>query len=450
MSTATQTRRAQLLSAEQLREQQEISGREGLASLLAAVRRMMNWLLSPFRLAARVLFKPKEVAGVSPAADQTGPADRAADLASAFNDDVSIPSSTSSPTLGKGDEMEFNELMKQVAENPGGGLDVEVTGTADDLDAVMPMLLRQVEQILKMHLPLDANETQVAAHLVSLAESAEASRYAHRMVSHQVDNALKAVVADPKYVGLSAGTIENMVRAAAKSPEAAAEFGEGSAEQRLLARLALRDKIAADFSLQMRQMAVALAPMIGAAKSADEMEGRGKELLVSAMQAAEVSRTQLRVRHAAHGTVKVLPETLPEVADGVSEAISQVVHAASEKLAAEAAQLEVGESAVEATESVVAAPAPVAQAAADAAAPVEAAPEAVVSTEVVAPAAATAPAPAPSATTVTAAAVAVKSVVAAGMFGGAATVHRSASEIDDVNIIDDAFAGEEGETLVGG
>lgn len=443
MSTAIQTRRAQLLSAQQLHEQQETSGREGLANLLAAVRRMMNWLLSPFRLVARVLFNSKPVAGVSPAADQTGPTDRAADPASAFNDDVSIPSSMSSPTTGKGGEAEIDGLMKQVAENPDGGLDVEVTGSADDLDAVMPMLLRQIDQILKMHLPLDANETQVAAHLISLAESAEASRYAHRMVSHQVESALKAVVADPKYVGLSVGTIENMVRAAAKSPDAAADFGEGSAEQRLVARLVLRDKIAADFSLQMRQMAVALAPMIGAAKSAGEMEGRGKELLVNAMQAAEVSRTKLRVRHAAHGTVTVLPETLPEVTDAVSEAIGKVASAASEKQAADAAQLAVVGSAAGATETSSAATTPAAQAAPEAAAA-----EAVASPEVVAPAAVAAPAPSP--TTVKAAATAVKSIVAGGMFGGVATVHRSEAEMEAENVVDDAFAGEEGETLVGG
>jgi hypothetical protein len=48
-AAATQTRTAQLLSAQQLREQQETSGREGLASLLKAVRRMLDWLLMPFK-----------------------------------------------------------------------------------------------------------------------------------------------------------------------------------------------------------------------------------------------------------------------------------------------------------------------------------------------------------------------------------------------------------------
>lgn len=451
MSTATQTRRAQLLSAEQLREHQEISGREGLSSLLAAVRRMMNWLLSPFRLVARVLFKPKEVAGVLPATDKAGQADRAAAPGTASVDDVSFDSLAPGDAARNGDDPELGGLMKQITENPGGGLDVEVTGKAEDLDAVLPMLLRHIDQILKTHLPSDAQEAHVAAHLVALAETAECSRYAHRMVSREVDSAMKAVVADPKYLGLSAGTIENMVRAAAQSPEAAAAFGDGSAEQRLLARLAVRDKIEADFSLQMRQMAVALAPVIGTAKSAAEMDGRGKELLTSVMQAADAARNKLRVRHAAHGSGKALPETLPEVGDALGEAIGHVASAMNEKRAAEAAALEAGELAGEATEPVVASAAPAAQADGEATpaavAEVQVAPEAVSLDKVAEPAAA---APSPSATTVKAAAVAVKSVVAAGMFGGTAVVSRTAAEMDDVNVVDPAFDVEEGETLVGG
>lgn len=453
MSTATQTRRAQLLSAEQLREQQETTGREGLSSLLAAVRRMMNWLLSPFRVVARVLFNSKQAAGVSPAADKTGPADRAAAPATASVDDVSFDSLAPADAAREGGDVDLGAVMKQIKENPNGGLDVEVTGKAEDLDAVLPMLLRHIDQILKTHLPSDAQEAHVAAYLVALAETAECSRYAHRMVSREVDSAMKAVVADPKYLGLSAGTIESMVRAAEQSPEAAAAFGDGSAEQRLLARLALRDKIEADFSLQMRQMAVALAPVIGTAKSAAEMEGRGKELLTSVMQAADAARNKLRVRHAAHGSGKVLPETLPEVGDALGEAIGHVASAMNEKRAAEAAALEAGELAGEATESVAASAAPAVQADGEAApaalAEVQAAPEAVMLAKVAEPVAA-APAPAPSATTVKAAAVAVKSVVAAGMFGGASTVQRSAAEMDDVNVVDPAFDTEEGETLVGG
>jgi len=453
MSTVTETRRAQLLSAEQLREQQEVSGREGLASLLAAVRRMMNWLLSPFRVVARVLFKPKEAAGVLPAANKTGPADRAAVPANASVDDVSFHSLAPGETAGGGEEPELG-LMKQIAENPDGGLDVEVTGRAEDLDAVLPMLLRHIDQILKTHLPSDAQEAQVAAHVVALAETAECSRYAHRLVAREVDSAMKAVVADPKYLGLSAGTIENMVRSAAQSPDAAAAFGEGSAEQRLLARLAVRDKIEADFALQMRQMAVALAPMIGAAKSAGELEGRGKELLTGAMRAAEVTRNKLRVRQAAQGTAKVLPETLPEVIDAVGAAIGQVASAMSEKREADAAALVAAETAGTATESAgtvstVAEPAAV-DAAPAAAAAVDVVPLA--KAETPAPAApALAPAATPSAATVKAAAGAVKSVVAAGMFGGVATPTRSAAELDEVNIIaDDGSVLEEGETLVGG
>lgn len=453
MSTATQTRRAQLLSADQLREQQEITGREGLASLLAAVRRMMNWLLSPFRVMARVLFKSKEVAGVLPAADKTGHADRAAAPATASVDDVSFDSLAPSDAARTGDDPELTGLMKQIAENPGGGLDVEVSGKAEDLDAVLPMLLRHIDQILKTHLPSDAQEAHVAAHLVALAETAECARYAHRMVSREVSSAMKAVVADPKYLGLSAGTIENLVRAAARSPEAAAAFGDGSAEQRLLARLGVRDKIEADFALQMRQMAVALTPAIGSAKSAAEMEGRGKELLTSVMQAADAARNKLRVRHAAHGSGKVLPETLPEVGEALGTEIDYVVAAMNEKRASEVAALDTGELAGEVVAASAGPAAPAGGEAAPAVVPeMQAAPEAVVlltkSAEPVV--AASALAPAPSATTVKAAAVAVKSVAAAGMFGGTSVVSRTVAEMDDVNIVDPAFDMEEGETLVGG
>jgi hypothetical protein len=435
MSTLAETRRAQLISAEQLREQQEMSGREGLASLLAAVRRVMNWLLSPFRLAARVLFNSKEVAGVSPAADQDGPANRAVVPAV---DDVTLNASALQ-SVGKGDDAQVGMLMKQIAENPDGGLDVELTGKAEDLDAVLPILLRHIDQILKTHLPSNAHEAQVAAHLATLAETAECSRYAHRLVSREVDSAMKAVVNDPKYLGLSAQSIEYMVRAAAQSPDEAEVFGEGSAEQRLMNRLAVREKIEADFSLQMRQMAVALAPMIGTARSADEMDGRGKELLVCALQAAEAARHKLRVRHAAHGAAKVLPETLAEVADAVSEAIGQVSSAASEKLAADSAVTEAVEQAGEAP---VLAPA---------AAPAPAPAPAETAVGNAAPVVAAAPVLAKSAAPVNAAAVAVKSVVAAGMFGGATAAHRTAEEIDAVNVVDSAFEDEEeGETLVGG
>lgn len=457
MSTATQTRTAQLLSAQQLREQQEISGREGLASLLAAVRRMMDWLLSPFRLVARVLFKPKAVAGDVPVSQNKQSADRAADPASGF-DDVSVADLAPVATDAKTGEPEFGGLMKPIAENPDGGLDIEVTGKADDLDAVLPMLMRHIDQILKTHLPSDAQEAQVASHLVALAETAEYSRYAHRLVSREVDGAMKAVVNDPKYVGLSVGTIQSMVRQAAQSPEANALFGEGSAEQRLLARLAVRDKIEADFALQMRQIAVALAPMIGDAKSVEEMQGRGKELLASALQAGAMTNTTLRVRNAAHGARKDLPETLPELQAAVGVAIESVASSMHAKKLAEAAVVAAAEAAAAAapvaeqgggTIADTAAPAPataevaadVAPVVAEVAVPVAAAP---------APAAAPA-APAPAAEAVKAAAVAVQAVrSSSGMFGGATVAQRSAAEMDDVNVIDDTFVIEDGETLVGG
>lgn len=453
MSTATQTRTAQLLSAQQLREQQEISGREGLSSLLAAVRRMMDWLLSPFRLVARVLFKPKAVAGDVPVAESRTSADRAADPATGV-DDVSVPSLVPEGIGATAGAPEFGGLMSQIAGNPGGGLDIEVTGKADDLDAVLPMLMRHIDQILKTHLPSDAQEAQVASHLVALAETAECSRYAHRLMSREVDGAMKAVLNDSKNVGLSANTIQNMVRQAAQSPDADTIFGEGSAEQRLVARLAVRDKIEADFALQMRQIAVALAPMIGEAKSVEEMQGRGKEFLASALQAGAMTNRKLRVRNAAHGARKDLPETLPELEVAVGSAIEGIASSMLAKRVADAAVA--AEVAAMAPVEVVLAPAAAQQSSekvVELASPKPALAKvaAVVATPEVAARVVCAPTVAPLTAKVQVAAVPTPAARSSGgMFGGTMVAQRSASEIDDVNVIDDTFAIEDGETLVGG
>lgn len=442
MSNATQSRTVPLMNAAQLREQQETSGREGLASLLKAVRRMLDWLLLPFRMMGRVLFKPKLVTADNAVETSNGAADRVAALEKA-----SAGEKSGLPAASAADEQELAGLVKQVAGNPDGGLDIEVTGMPDDIDVVLPMLMRHIDQILKTHLPSDAQEAHVASHLVALAETAERSRYAHRLVSWQVEGALKAVLADPQYVGLSRSTIEGMIRAAAKSPDAAADFGDGSAEQRLLARLAVRDKIEADYAMQMRQIAVALAPMLGGAKAGSELVGRGKELLAGALQAAEATKHQLRVHHAAKVTVKVLPETLPAVQDAIDEAIASVAQSAAEKTeSAAAVPAEMGEvlvgdaadanelSGLSRAESVSPAVAPVpSQAAANAGAPQ--------------------PAPEAAAKVAEAARAAVATVQAArsgGMFGGVATVQRSTAELEEANVVDDVFDTEDGQNLVGG
>lgn len=447
MSTATQTRTAQLLNAQQLREQQETSGRQGLASLLRAVRRMLDWLLMPFKMVGRVLFKPRLAVADNAAVAGAPTADRAAGSVNTSLGENSLNASTNGLSAGASNNQDLDGLVKQVADNPDGGLEIEVAGKPEDLDVVLPMLMRHIDQILKTHLPSDAEEAQVATHLVALAETAECSRYAHRLVSREVDSALKTVLADPKYVGLSAATIEGMIRSAAQSPEAAAQFGDGSAEQRLLARLGVRDKIEADYALQMRQMAVALAPMLGDAKTGDEMVGRGKDLLASALQAADTTAAKLRVRHAAHGASKVLPETLPAVREAVDRAIESVAQSLQKNAAPEA-------------------PAAVAPAAAVAEVPalnggseveglIKAAPEEAVAAPVSAPVPAATPTTtaAPSAKVAEAAmaaVVAVQAVRAGGMFGGVATAQRNTAEIDEASIVDDMFMEADAENLVGG
>lgn len=444
MSTATQSRTVQLMNAEQLREQQETSGREGLASLIKAVRRMLDWLLLPFRMVGRVLFKPKLVSAATAAETSDGAADRVAALEKATaGEKTGLPGATAA------DEQELAGLVKQVAGNPDGGLDIEVTGKPDDIDVVLPMLMRHIDQILKTHLPSDAQEAQVASHLVGLAETAERSRYAHRLVSWQVDGAWKAVLADPQYVGLSRSTIEGMIRAAAKSPAAAAEFGDGSAEQRLLARLAVRDKIEADYAMQMRQIAVALAPMMGSAKAGSELVGRGKDLLASALQAADATRHQLRVHHAAKGTVKELRETLPAVQDAIDEAIANVALSVAEKNEvaptplAEVGEVLVGDTAEEFVGLSKAEPEAPVMTAVPSIAPVAAA--------AVAPEQAPAAVPAPKVADAAKAAVtAVQAIRSGGMFGGVATVQRSIAEIEEANVVEDAFDMDDSQNLVGG
>lgn len=450
MSTAaTQTRTAQLLNAEQLREQQETSGREGLASLLKAVRRMLEWLLMPFRIVGRVLFKPRLAVAENTAPVSTLAAVRDAAFANASPDEKSLGSLMDGASTGQSDDRELDGLMRQVAENPDGSLDVELTGEPDDLDVVVPMLMRHIDQILKTHLPSDAQEAQVASHLVALAETAECARYAHRLVSWEVERMQRSVMADPKYAGLSTQTIEGLLRSAAQSPDAASAFGDGSAEQRLLGRLAVRDKIEADYALQMRQMAVALTPMLNGAKAGRELTGRGKELFAGAMRAAELTSAKLRVRQA-YGATRNLPETLPLLVHAVDEAIASVAQSLEQKsaaVAAPAADPAAGEILVTDTgtsselqglnkadpaETVVAA-------------------EAMPASPIQAVAPAPTPVPAPKAVeAVKAAVVAVQAVRAGGMFGGVATVQRGAAELEEANMVDDVFAGEEGENLVGG
>lgn len=436
MSTSTQTRTVRLLSAEQLREQQETSGRAGLAALLKAVRRLLDWLLMPFRMVGRVLFKPGLAVADNAAAAQ--PADRAAGSVNTSPGENALTALTNGLAAGTSGDQDLDGLVKQVADNPDGGLDIEVDGKPDDLDVVLPMLMRHIDQILKTHLPSDANETQVVTHLAALAETAEYSRYAHRMVSREVESARNAVLADPRYVGLSAPTIESLVRSAASSPGAG--LGDGSTEQRLMSRLALQEKIAADYRLQMREIAAVVAPILGEVADGGEVARRGQDLLNMALQAAEVAGAKLRVRHAVDGTPKVLPETLPEVREALEQAIEGVRKALQEKAAPVAGASEVVE-AVRAADVPLTNMEGLAKASPD---EVLAAPPALAVVTQAAPAA-------PQVAVAAAAAVAaVRAVQAGGMFGGVATVQRTQAEMDEVNLVDDAFADSDGENLVAG
>jgi hypothetical protein len=164
-----------------------------------------------------------------------------------------------------------------------------------------------------------------------------------------------------------------------------------------------------------------------------------------ALQAADVTRAKLRVRHAVDGAAKVVPETLPEVRDAVAMAIESVGQSLRDK----AAPLASAQDALVPAPVQVEAVSSVEMDGLAKAMPIEAVVEVGVPTLVTPPA--PEPATAPQvAHAATAAVVAVRAVHAGGMFGSVANKQRSAAELDDVNMVDDVFMDSEGENLVAG
>jgi hypothetical protein len=394
-ATMSKPVRSTLLDMRQL-QGQNLLGKEGLMSLLAAIRRMIGWLLSPFRTVAKVLFGHGAPTGAEPNADfVTG------------NAPVQLPERTDQlafTATPEGVEPSDEALVDQMLATGTGTVDVELQGPPEEIDVLLPMLQKHVEQLLKSHLPADAEAAKVEGRVVALAETAEFVRYAHHIVSRQVDSMVRAIADNKLYDGMSPETILQCVRAAGES--GAKANVDGSAEERLLARLALQDKIASDYAQQLRQIAAVLVrPAQGEGEQAGNVASEAPGALEAVvLRAADVARTKLLQR----GTV--VQSSLDELPMALKKAMES----------ARAAQVQ---SVVEVD---------------GVAGPEESGATAVVAVAPAAPVAAAVEAPPK--VEAKAAPVAAKP---AGMFG-AAHVARSAEELDEVNLIDDSLPEMEG------
>lgn len=385
---------------------QDLLGKEGLQNLIAAIRRMIGWLLSPFRTVARVLF------GLgAPAVAQSGDVLTTGDV-------TALPGAPKAPEGLEDGGMADHLLADSAPELAGlddggvadqmlargaGSIEIELQGPPEEIDVLLPMLQKHVEQLLKSHLPSDAEAAKVEGRVVALAETAEFVRYAHHIVSRQVASMVQGMAENKLYDGMSAQTILELVRAGAEGggkPNA-----DGSPEERLLARLALQEKLASDYTHQLQQLAVMLVRPASAALEGEEPQEVAVvgELEAVALRAGDQARAKLLLR----GTpMQTTLEELPK-------ALVQAIAAAKAGAAAPAAVEDVAESAkVSVAEPAGTEPAPSTVAVA-AASP--------------APARQTAP-------------VARKP---AGMFG-AAQVERSVAEMDEANVIDDDLPDMEG------
>lgn len=323
-----------IMNAQRVRRQLAVSGREGLENLLAAIRRMVSLLLAPFRAVARLVYKIVPAGGQS--APGTGHAVAAVSAAKSLEGDGGMDDVAAGfgdvPRGDKDDSMQdvaMNNLLDKVEAQEGGTLELVMTGAPEELQAIMPMLLRHVDQILVAHLPAGADEVKLTARLVSLAETSESTRYAHRIVSRQIEGALKLLVDSKQYLGVSKSTVEEMVRAGAAG-EGMDDLGGRSAEEQLLAALQLRDKLGQDFKNQTHLIARLITD---AAAQEDLLSGEPdsqKRLMTKVLGAADMARFKLRVHE--RGMVG-LAETLPETPEQLSRIMPAVQNAAAQRAA---------------------------------------------------------------------------------------------------------------------
>ncbi len=385
---------------------QDLLGKEGLQNLIAAIRRMIGWLLSPFRTVARVLF------GLgAPAVGQSGDVLTTGDV-------TALPGAPQAPQGLEDGGMADHLLADSAPELAGlddggvadqmlargaGSIEIELQGPPEEIDVLLPMLQKHVEQLLKSHLPSDAEAAKVEGRVVALAETAEFVRYAHHIVSRQVASMVHGMAENKLYDGMSAQTILELVRVGGE--RGGKSNADGSPEERLLARLALQEKLASDYAHQLQQLAVML---VRPGPAASEGEEPPEPVVVGELEAVA-----LRAGDQARGKLLLRGAPMQTSLEELPQALAHAIVAAKAGLAASAAVEDVAESA----EVALAEPAgsePLPSTAAVTAAP---------------------PAPAPQT-----ASVAPKP---AGMFG-AAQVERSVAEMDEANFIDDDLPDMEG------
>lgn len=312
-------RQAQMMNAIDLRNQQEMTGVDGLRNLLSAIRRMFDRVLKSLRIVARVLYR----SGGSGTAEDSNSTTKDAVTNSGQGIDVGALDSAGSE-LSASDEdaagwgmsdKDTDALVDDIVKRPGGSLDMELEGLDDDLIAIIPVLQRHVARILETHLAIDADTAKVQGHLIALSETSECSRYAHRIVSRQIELVEKALADDPEYFGLSTGTIAVLV--AEKS--VGADSGQLSGiEAQLLALRSVQASIESGFRAQMDKMAAALATV--APDGGEQLSGPAQTVLVLALDAAKATAEKYRAHESEHAA-SALFETLPAVQEGLKTAL---------------------------------------------------------------------------------------------------------------------------------
>jgi len=376
----------------------DLLGKEGLQNLIAAIRRMIAWLLSPFRTVAKVLFgqgapsaaEPSAVLATGNAPEQPAPG----------ADNVAFAPSIDEPGLMQ-EGLDDGGMADLMLASGAGSVDVELHGPAEEIDMLLPMLQKHVEQLLKSHLPADADAAKIEARVVALAETAEYVRYAHHIVSGQVVGMVKGISEKPLYAGMSQNTILELVRASGSGGTKG--NADGSDEERVLGRLALQERLASDYQLQLRQIA---ALLVRPAEQEDVEAGESGQVAPNPLEAAVLLAGDLaRSKLFQPGTV--MRSNLAALPDALSAALAMAKASAHQKVEVEEVVVEPVEVAAVAESNSVPATAAV--------------------PEVVVPVASPArPVVKPS-----------------GMFG-TARVERSADELEEANLIDDDMPEMEG------
>lgn len=336
MSAATANRNrtvlANLMDEERLR-QIKMMGKSGLAFLLAAVRRMLHMVLTPFRVVARMVFSrgngeasgaPAVPGGGLPAGGVPGGVP-GVDTANDFADLPGESAAESSP----------ERLAAEVEHTPGGRLAAELTGPEDEIAQVLPILQQQMEVLLKAHLPDDASRQDVENRVTALAEVAERNRFKHAFVERQIESLLDSLVGGGNYAGMSREAVRQLVKEGGKTAQGKALFAEGSAEEKLIARYNYSATLAAGYSMSVAEIAATLVRFAG---NADQGPTDQAPLVSAVLAAGDNAARSLQAGSAADLTSRLdrLPVAL-QTAMAFEQARREHARAMAEKVQEEAA-----------------------------------------------------------------------------------------------------------------